>query len=287
MLAIEGDGEEERSVDRNDIKVQPMRPAHSPPLPADSAATAQADGLAVLRRQWLREALIAAVLLGLATAGAGALAGLSPWLAPKALALFGVAAWLVWRSLGEHPHRAFGGANRVTVLRLALTLGLAACLGEPVAARPEVAWVFVVVATVAAVLDAADGPLARASGLASDFGARFDMETDAFLLLVLALLLVQLDKTGAWVLLCGLLRYAFVAAMSACIWLARPLPPSLRRKTVCVAQIVVLIVGLGPIISRSFASAIAALGLAALLYSFAADVAWLARARHQPWKPSA
>ncbi|MBA3598433.1 MAG: CDP-alcohol phosphatidyltransferase family protein [Methylibium sp.] len=264
-----------------------MRTASSSPTPIGPVKAVPSDGLASLRRQWLREALIAAVLLGLATAGAGVLAGLSPWFAPQALALFGIAAWLVWRGLDDHPHRAFGGANRVTVLRLALTLGLAACLGEPVVGRPEVAWVFVVAATVAAVLDAADGPLARASGLASDFGARFDMETDAFLLLVLALLLVQLDKTGAWVLLCGLLRYAFVAAMSAWAWLARPLPPSLRRKTVCVVQIVVLIVGLGPIISRSFASTIAALGLAALLYSFAADVAWLARARHQPWKPSA
>ncbi|MBA3590746.1 MAG: CDP-alcohol phosphatidyltransferase family protein [Methylibium sp.] len=264
-----------------------VRTASSSPSPLDTANAASSETLVSLRRQWLREALIAAVLLGVAAAGAGARAGLSPWFAPKALAMFSIAAWLVWRGLNDHPHRAFGGANRVTVLRLALTLGLAACLGEPVVARPAAAWVFVVVATIAAVLDAADGPLARASGLASNFGARFDMETDAFLLLVLALLLVQLDKTGAWVLLCGLLRYAFVAAMSAWSWLARPLPPSLRRKTVCVVQIVVLIVGLGPIISRSFASAIAALGLAALLYSFAADVAWLARARHQPWKPSA
>ena len=39
--------------------------------------------------------------------------------------------------------------------------------------------------------------------MASAFGARFDMETDALLLLVLAALAWQFDKAGAWVLASG------------------------------------------------------------------------------------
>lgn len=264
---------------------------HLPPAPARplaSAATDRRDAVAALRAGWLREAPAVAVLLGVASAAVGNAAGLSPWFAAKAVVLFAMAAALVWHGLSDHaPHRAFGAANRVTVLRLALVMGLAACLGEAVAARPLLAWALVGVATVAALLDAADGPLARAGGLVSPFGARFDMETDAWLLLVLSALLVQLDQTGAWVLACGALRYAFVAAATVWPWLGGPLPPSLRRKTVCVVQIVCLIVGLGPIVSPAAASAIAGAGLAALLYSFAVDVAWLARERHQPRKTTA
>lgn len=273
---------------RDDLKVMLL---HTVPSPSPSGRPAEdaspTDRLATLRRRWVVEALLAGLLLGCAAAAVGRLGGFSPWFAPKVLALFAAVAALVWLGLATHGQRAFGAANRVTVLRLALALGLAACLGEPIEARPVVAWLLVGVATLAAVLDAADGPLARAGGLASDFGGRFDMETDAFLLLVLCGLLMQLDKTGPWVLAAGLLRHAFVAAAAVRPWLARPLPPSLRRKAVCVAQIVCLIVGLGPVIGPGLASTLAALGLAALLYSFAVDVAWLARRRYQPWETPA
>ena len=77
---------------------------------------------------------------------------------------------------------------------------LAALLGEAVDAGDDHrAWGVVVLATVAALLDAVDGWLARREQIASAFGARFDMETDAFLILVLSLLLVHFEKCGAWV----------------------------------------------------------------------------------------
>jgi phosphatidylglycerophosphate synthase len=141
------------------------------------------------------------------------------------------------------------------------------------------AWVAIVVATSAALLDALDGPLARSQALASEFGARFDMETDALLVLVLSLLVLRFDKAGSWILAAGLMRYAFVLAAVAWPWMARPLPPSLRRKAVCVAQITSLIVCLGPVIDPAWSRALAAASLAALSASFAADLAWLARRR--------
>ena len=73
--------------------------------------------------------------------------------------------------------------------------------------------------------DAADGALARRQGLASAFGARFDMETDAAFTLVLSALVWQAGQAGAWVLASGLMRYAFVGAAIALPWLAGPLPP--------------------------------------------------------------
>ena len=48
--------------------------------------------------------------------------------------------------------------------------------------------------------------------MTSAFGARFDMEVDALLIQVLAVLAWQWDKAGPWVLMSGLLRYVFVAA---------------------------------------------------------------------------
>ena len=67
------------------------------------------------------------------------------------------------------------------------------------------------------------------------------MEVDALLIMVLAILAWQHGKAGAWVLLSGLLRYAFVAAGWLAPWIARPLPPSRRRQTICVVQIAALV----------------------------------------------
>ena len=53
-------------------------------------------------------------------------------------------------------------------------------------------------------------------------------------------------------LLSGLLRYAFVAAGWLWPWLRAPLPPSRRRQTICVVQIVGLtgVAAVSPPISR-------------------------------------
>ncbi len=248
--------------------------------PAPSAEVSAPDPLTALRRDTLRDALACTALLGAGAALAAAAGPLGPAFAGKAVAVFALACTLVLRGLPAHaPHARFGAGNRVTLGRLALIAALAGCIGEALRADDALAWALVVVATIAALLDAVDGPFARAGGLASEFGARFDMECDALLILVLCLLAWQLDKAGPWVLAAGLMRYAFVAAATGWRWLSRPLPPSQRRKTVCVVQIVSLIVCLGPVIEPWLARGIAGASLAALAWSFAADVLWLARAR--------
>ncbi|VWX55685.1 CDP-alcohol phosphatidyltransferase [Burkholderiales bacterium 8X] len=199
----------------------------------------------------------------------------------RALLVFGCGFGLMLRALPAHaPRMHFGDANRVTLARLMLIALLAAAFGEPVAATGIWPWIAVGVATAAALLDAVDGPLARRSGLSSDFGARFDMECDAFLVLVLSLLVLWFDKAGSWIVAAGLLRYAFVAAAWALPWLAGELPPSLRRKSICVLQITCLIVCLGPIVDVDTSRFIAAASLLALVASFAIDIAWLFR-RHR------
>lgn len=255
----------------------------SPDLaPSPPSAIARAPSL---RHDAGRALVATALLLGLAAAALGAL-GLGADYVVKALAVYALGAGLVWQGLasGAHPHARFGAANRVTLARLAGMAAVAALLGEPVPAAPPSAaatggWALIVAATLIAVLDAADGALARRQGLASRFGARFDMETDASFTLVLSALVWQADQAGAWVLAAGLMRYAFVAAARALPWLAAPLPPSRRRQAVCVVQITALIVCLGPVVPPALAAALAALSLLLLTASFAIDIHHLARQR--------
>jgi len=265
----------------------PPRPTMQTPGQRPAPSIALPPPAARLRQDAARDLAVAGALVVALAAALGAGIPLGPGYALKAALVFSVGAWLVWRGLGAHPHARFGPANRITLLRLGSAALLAALVGEalpqaPLAAMPGVAWWLVIVATVTAVLDAADGALARRSGLASAFGARFDMETDAFFTLLLCALVVQAGQAGPWVLASGLMRYAFVAAAAVWPWLSGALPPSKRRQTVCVVQITTLIVCLGPIVPSALASALAALSLALLTLSFAIDVRTLAQQRHPP-----
>jgi phosphatidylglycerophosphate synthase len=235
--------------------------------------------------------LVVAVTLHAAAASALAFAlGWGVRYAAAAIAGMSIASVLVASSFGRRHAGStlgaappvFGAASRVTLLRLAMAMLLAATLVIDLArADPWLPWAIVGVATVAALLDALDGPLARRLGQASPAGARFDMETDAWFTLVLTLLAWQLERVGIWVLASGAMRYAFVAAAWRWPWLARPLPASRRRQAVCVLQIVALIVALAPIWPHAVSSAFCAIGLGGLAASFAADVLQLWRAhRH-------
>lgn len=175
----------------------------------------------------------------------------------------------------HHPFAQFGPANQVTTLRAALVCLVAAFLGgEPSA---PIAATAAGLAALVTALDGVDGWLARRSGMASTFGARFDMEIDALLILVLSLLAWHHGKAGAWVVLSGAWRYLFIACGRLAVWMRRPLPASRRRQTICVVQVAALIVVLLPVVQPPLSLAIAATALAALTWSFAVDTVWLWR----------
>jgi len=179
-------------------------------------------------------------------------------------------------SKANHPYASFGAANYVTAIRALLVTVVAGAIGEPPA--PRLAATVAAVAIAVAVMDGADGWLARRSRMTSAFGARFDMEVDALLIMALSVLAWTHGKAGAWVLASGVLRYLFVAAGWVWPWMARPLEPSTRRQTVCVIQIAALISVVSPIVTPPASTAIAAAALAALAGSFAVDTRWLAQA---------
>lgn len=194
------------------------------------------------------------------------------------LGMYGaLAVVLLWSFPPGAPGPGMGPANRVTLGRALLALPVFALSVHPGGLGTEGLWWVIVLSTLVLLLDGVDGRVARGTRSESTFGARFDMELDAALLMALSLLTWRSGKVGPWVLLIGLLRYAFVAAGWAWPALRAELPPSLRRKAVCVAQGVVLLVALGPIIPVWAAGVAAGGGLVALIYSFAVDVRWALR----------
>ena len=139
------------------------------------------------------------------------------------------------------------------------------------------AWAALAGAGLLLALDGLDGLAARRQRLVSAFGARFDMEVDALLILALAAVALGLGKAGPWILGLGLMRYGFVLAGLAVPALARPLPASTRRRAVCALQVATLGLMLAPPLVPPLAAALAATAFAALAGSFVVDVAWLLR----------
>jgi phosphatidylglycerophosphate synthase len=214
-------------------------------------------------------AALAEALWGAAAPAAGAIAGGATVLAGAGM-LFGLAK--------VYPHDRFGLCNAITLARAGLVSVLLALAAAPaLLAQPLAAWQALGVALAALVLDGLDGLAARRSGLTSAFGARFDMEVDTALALLLAVIVALSGKVGLWVLGLGLMRPAFVVAGLAMPWLKRDLPPAQWRKTICVAQIGTLIALLAPVVQPPVAALLAATALALLAGGFARDVIWLRR----------
>jgi len=198
------------------------------------------------------------------------------WYPLKSAASFAVIAAIVVARISRdsHPFRGFGPANAVTTVRAVFVALVVGTMGEPSSSLLAMAAVIGLCATI---MDAVDGQLARRSGMASRFGARFDMEVDALLILALAILVWQHGKAGAWVVVSGLLRYGFLVAGWMVPKMRRPLPDSRRRQTICVIQIAGLLIALAPPITPPASSLVAGAALAALAYSFAVDTIWLVR----------
>lgn len=209
-----------------------------------------------------------AVLIGLATQ-AVVLAVLrpGPWGWFAGLAFAAVAYGTLAAGLARADTPSLGPANLVTLVRAALTGGVTALVVEV----RSPAWV-VPVAALALAMDFVDGQVARRTGTATPLGARFDMEIDAFLLLVLSAYVAL--SLGWWVVAIGAWRYLYIGAGRLVPRLRRPLPPSLVRKTVAAVQGVVLVVAASGLLPHWPAVAITATALAALTASFVHDIVW-------------
>ncbi len=167
-----------------------------------------------------------------------------------------------------------GAANAVTALRGVLAVAVA------VLAVADRAPGVVVVATVALVLDAVDGRVARRTGTVTAFGARFDLEVDAFLILVLSAYVAW--TTAWWALAIGLGRYGFVAAKAVLPRLRGSAPPRYWCKVVAAVQGVVLTGVVADVVPRPVELGVLAIALALLAESFGREARQLWKAGEAP-----
>lgn len=209
------------------------------------------------------------VLLTALSAGTGI--GPLGWVAGLAYAL------ALWGLLGAAAHRAgtrsLGPADLVTLARAGLVGSVTALVVDGFAGGPVPVGMLVALASVALVLDAVDGRVARRSGTESALGARFDMEVDAFLVLVLSVHVAGL--VGPWVLAIGLMRYGFAAAGWAVPWLRGELPRRYSAKVVAAVQGIVLVTASAGVLPAPLAAGLVAAALVLLVWSFGRSVGWL------------
>ena len=174
--------------------------------------------------------------------------------------------------------RIYTPADRVTLVRALLVACCAGLTAAGVLARQPAGVLLVVLGAAAFALDAVDGPVARRTGTASAAGARLDTETDAALTLVLSC--AAAAGTGPWVLLIGLMFYAFAGAGRLRPALRKALPASPVRKAVGALQPLALLVALTPGVPSEAGTTALLAALALLLFSFGRDAAALER-RHR------
>ena len=184
---------------------------------------------------------------------------------------------LLLRGLRRRGMSVFGWANWATLARSTMVAVVTALVATSFTSPVSVP-LLIALASIALALDAVDGWLARRTGSASELGARFDMEVDAFLLLVLSVYVAQ--GVGWWVLAIGLLYYAFAAAGLLLPWMRATLPPRYWRKVVTAVAGIALVVAASGVLPPLGNALVTLIALALLVESFARDVLWLIR--HRP-----
>ena len=169
-----------------------------------------------------------------------------------------------------------GVANAATATR-SLLVGLVTSLVVTSFTQAIPVPLLIGLAVVALLLDGVDGWLARRFGSESALGARFDMEVDAYLMLVLSVF--DARGLGWWIVAIGLMRYAFVAAGWVLPWLRGQLPPRYWRKVVTAVAGIALTLAATGWVSPLIGQITLGVALLLLIESFGRDVIWLFRRR--------
>jgi len=261
---VDGEPARESPVDEGPARESPVHkgPAHESPV--DKGAQP------AIRLAAMLGLLATAAVLGVVSATSGL--GVAGWIAGLATGSAATALIATARMRSDQP--AIRPADWVTLTRAVLCAGVAglvaASFGRPVSIAALVS-----LSTVALVLDAVDGQVARRTGTATPLGARLDGEVDAFLILLLSIAVSR--DYGSWVLIIGAARYALLLAGWLIPWLAAPLPPRYWRKVVAAVQGIVLTVAVSGLIDRLAGTVAVAAALLLLAESFGRDVIWLYR----------
>jgi phosphatidylglycerophosphate synthase len=255
-----------KPVDEDALRA--AEPADEDALPAIKPA--DEDALRVILRTSILGMLATAVLLGVVSATAGL--GVAGWIAGLATGSAAAALLAVARTRSDQP--SIHPADWVTLTRAILAAGVAGLVADSFSRSVSIT-ALVTLSIVALVLDAVDGQVARRTGTATPLGARIDGEVDAFLILLLSVIVSQ--TYGSWVLAIGAARYVLLLAGWLIPWLAAPLPPRYWRRVVAAVQGIVLTVAVSGVLNRLVGMMVVAGALLLLAESFGRDVIWLYR----------
>jgi phosphatidylglycerophosphate synthase len=208
--------------------------------------------------------LATAAVLGIVSAAAGL--GVAGWITGLATGSGSAALLATARMRSDDP--AIHPADWVTLTRAVLIAGVAGLVADSFS-RPAPITALVTLSAIALALDAVDGQVARRTGTDTPLGARLDGEVDAFLILLLSIVVSQ--DYGGWVLAIGAARYVLLLAGWLIPWLAAPLPPRFWRK-----------VAASGVLDRLVGMIAVAAALLLLAESFGRDVIWLYRKGASP-----
>jgi CDP-diacylglycerol---glycerol-3-phosphate 3-phosphatidyltransferase len=233
-----------------------------------------------LRLRWVVVAAVAAVVTALAYelfAERFATDLARRWLALTGLVLAYELA-LLWRFLprnrdGERLVPSLGPATLLTVVRGVCVAFLAGFLLLPQPTEALV-WLPAALYGLAALLDYADGTIARLTGHVTELGTRLDVEIDALGILIAPLLAVTYGQLPVWYLLAGAARYLFVAGKRLRQRRGRPihdLPSDPTSRTLAGVQMAFLAVVLSPLLTPPEATLLAVVVLVPFLANFLRD----------------
>lgn len=238
-----------------------------PGEPADRAGNWRFELLAAVALQ-VFVLLAVRGLVGLSAAG---------WLAAFAylgLLCLGVATgWARFhRAVAAVQDPSLGPANLITLARSLLVGGVIALIvtGLPDGWTAEQRALTVGLAAVAVLLDGVDGQVARRTRTASAFGARFDIEIDSVLALVVAAWLAW--DLSPLALVIGLARYLYLAAARIWPWLNRSLPSRQSRKIIGLSGSVAVIFAMAHLVPDPVAIGVVTAAAIAVVYSFGRDI---------------
>lgn len=166
-------------------------------------------------RRWsVLSSAAACGVAALALAGGNGL-GVSAVAATATAAAFGLIALTALYAGGagvrerRQPADFVTGLRAVVVCGMLVWLSLRAAGGDAVASHGH--WGILLVLAAAETSDLFDGYVARRFGT-TRFGALWDMENDAFFIFALSVLVYLWFGIGGWILIVGVLRYAYVLA---------------------------------------------------------------------------
>jgi phosphatidylglycerophosphate synthase len=225
--------------------------------PADAGRPARAAGRLFARWEIVHAALLGAALLSAAVARR-----------PLLFAAIGAAvlAHRIWIGRAQWLSMRFGWPNAVTAIRGLIVVAMGVVF-DAATGPGAAAFALSVYA-----LDGLDGWLARRLDQGSAFGGAFDAETDAYFVAMLTVVLAAHGVVGAWVLIGGLLRYAYVLVV-ALVPGARGEVPR-HRLARYIFAILVISLGLAFLPFPWLSTPIAAIGTAFVTWSFARSFYW-------------